>query len=134
MTEKINKSTLLKTESELLASKKLGKKIFLYSIAVFFGSIFLKIAFSGVLRLIAYSGIHLEINSADNIFSSFLIMISMTSFVTSLIGGSLWVETLRSKFSNEGFVRHSNLASSSSSHLHINDSLNPISYNYRSRH
>ena len=133
MTEKTNETALLKSESELLASKKLGKKIFLYSVATFFGSIFLKTAFSGVLRLIAYLGIHLAIDSADNIFSNLLILVSMASLVTALIGVSLWAETPRSKYDND--LRNSDISISGSHRMtnihNMSNPANPLSYHHR---
>ena len=126
MTEKVSKSTLLKTESELLVSKRLGKKIFLYSIAVFFGSIFLKIAFSGVLKLIAYSGIHLAINSADNIFSNLLILVSTISLIAIFAGILLWTGVSRDYNFRQRAYRHMVSGIKNSNHP-----ANPLSYHYR---
>ena len=133
MTKKTDKNTLVTTELELRASKRLCKKIFLYSIAVFFGSIFLKILFTGLLIFVQYLDIPLGINAADNIFSSLLIMISMTSFVTFLIGGSLWAETPRSKYDND--LKNSDISISGSHRMtnihNMNNPANPLSYHHR---
>ena len=117
MTKKTDKLSLVKTESELRASKKLGKKIFLYSALVIF----------------TYVVILFEVDISNDSVNRALVIIFMISVLSSLIGVSLWVETPRSKYDDD--LRNSDISISGSHRMtnihNMNNPANPLSYHHR---
>ncbi len=98
-------------------TKIAGKRLFCYSLA----SLLVSFVLAVLLR--------------NTFIATFFREVFIYSFLGLPIGGFLWIgkfddcETSKTNH-RVGFSNQNN----SSRHLHINDSLNPISYNYRSRH
>lgn len=117
MTKKTDRNTLVRTGLELRASKRLGRKIFLYSALVLLASVV----------------IVLEINVSNTFVDDALTIIFMISALSSLIGVSLWAETPRSRYDDN--LKNSDISISGSHRMtnihNINNPANPLSYHHR---
>lgn len=117
MTKKTDKNTLVKTELELRSSKRLGKKIFLYSALV----------------ILVYIAILFKIDISNASVNSALVVVFMISVISLLIGVSLWFETPRSRYDDN--LRNSDISISGSHRMtnihNMNNPANPLSYHHR---